>query len=399
MTTKAKFGIAATLVILATGWITKDFIGGKTDDVLESDTDRRGFESARDAADTPRRATTIDDAEPQRATPPMNRPPTNPSLLRGDVAESAATVFVELVVVRARDGRPVPEAEVSWPGGARRSRMTSTSTVVDQLPAPYGSSVGFSAIERNGHAATTDAEGRVRVPLPYKGTQRVVVAKSGHLWGFARIDSETEPGSTIELVPDRSLVIEVVDEAGQVVAGVPVRLGYSIARDMRNAFWRGETGPNGRATAKHLQLQSLFAMRAVDAEIGLPLASPVRKRVDLQNPSKQPIRLVLPRALGRLEVEVRDTAGRLISDAAFVGIGNVVLAGHHSAPGAKTFHWAALEEGKAHFETVGAGTEFDVCVQFPDDDRADVVETVRGPERPGRRAEFASRSVIASPFS
>ncbi len=187
----------------------------------------------------------------------------------------------------------------------------------------------------------------------------------------------------VELVKDLSLKIEVVNAAGQRQSGIPVRIGFDLSLNRRSAFWRSHTRDDGSVELKHLQRYAYLGNRALTIELGFPQLDPVRVPFDLKNPPEDPIRLVLPNATARLEVEIRDEKNEICHDVGFIGIGKSTSAGRPPRGATSSFDWQEMVHGRAFFDRIGVDSGFDVVANFMGKRRSSIIQAVKGPMRPG----------------
>src|SRR5262249_29842870 len=134
-------------------------------------------------------------------------------------ARPAGDVEVRVLVAATR--APVPHAELAlldWDDVGAEERLLASDErwPIDRV------------LERFGRRLQADEHGIARVPRPARIAR--VVAASGGLWGELWIDAG-RPGVAddrgrlaLELEPDRTLSVRVVDEARRPVGGVPVVL-------------------------------------------------------------------------------------------------------------------------------------------------------------------------------
>src|SRR5689334_16823410 len=122
---------------------------------------------------------------------------------------------VEVQIVRSESGEPVPGAQVwCW---SRTAALGSEGDfeqwlrggrIEEQLP--------------RARALRADALGRVEAPEREQGF--AIVAAAGELWGCASFAGPREGPARVALAPDVDLRVQVVDEQGLGVPGLPVAL-------------------------------------------------------------------------------------------------------------------------------------------------------------------------------
>ncbi len=109
----------------------------------------------------------------------------------------------------------------------------------------------YEWLPRYGQTALCDESGELQLPR-FQGRLLVSAAGPG-LYGVLRLDAEVSEEQVIELLPDRQLAIQVIDQSGQPLAGVPVGLVCRQER-RRQIIWSGRSDADGELLASHLQI-------------------------------------------------------------------------------------------------------------------------------------------------
>lgn len=261
-----------------------------------------------------------------------------------EAPDTIARTPVEVLVVDAASGAPVAGADVRWAnlseygiGDPGRKR-----DVRDDVEALLASA----------RRATTDANGVARIDSRVLPTG-LVHARHGIASGWTHASTHAPLPLRVEIAPDRGLVIEVVDEAGRPIAGAPVAL-RSMPRQIAQApHWRGTTDEHGRATLRALGPKARSGRAFACLEI---LADAVPQLpIDLADPPRDPIRLVMP-PCGSVTVVARDSEGSPIRPESIA-----LAVEFRDKKGATVwnvaeFHPETLDGSRAEFPFVGVGT-------------------------------------------
>jgi hypothetical protein len=105
--------------------------------------------------------------------------------------------------------------------------------------------------EAFGHRATTDADGCVALPAgdaPW-------LCSASHDGGFAfAVVPPRHHTHTLSLLPDEQVTLRALDPDDRPVGGLPLIIAQQFGRDDAGPIWRGTTGADGRAVARHFQL-------------------------------------------------------------------------------------------------------------------------------------------------
>ncbi len=172
-----------------------------------------------------------------------------------------------------------------------------------------------------GQRYTADAEGVVRLPGSQHGGW--VCARLGSLWGGRRVQEDEPAPRVVELMEDRALFVNVMDQDGLRMAGVPLTLLgstpvestsiFGTANGESRSLWRGKsTDSDTEPTIRHLgHVLSKWPGRPsadwiLRAEI--PTWPQPEVELDLSAPELQPVELVLA-PVGGLEVHLAMPGG------------------------------------------------------------------------------------------
>ncbi len=105
--------------------------------------------------------------------------------------------------------------------------------------------------EAFGRRATTDAEGYVALPA----SEEPWLCSASHDGGFAfAMVPARDHTHTLSLRPDEQVTLRALDPDDRPVGGLPLIIAQQFGRDDAGPIWRGTTGPDGRAVARHFQL-------------------------------------------------------------------------------------------------------------------------------------------------
>lgn len=228
--------------------------------------------------------------------------------------DDAAWVAVRVVDRATRE--PVAGATVGWVGEGL-DQVWENATEYDPDLAFLGRSIELQ-VERAGWQTTTDAEGFARVTL---GEWTTVIAEHDGRYGQLHLQHSTPPppgGHVLELAPDLTLRVQVLDDGGAPASGVPVGIGIHDGGKLQQ-FWGWDAaartdGPDGIAVIRHVQALSRedeeFATKGQDPEryrarIHLPGIDDAGVAFTLTALSDEPIVLRLPpcgRVCARAEI-------------------------------------------------------------------------------------------------
>ncbi len=214
--------------------------------------------------------------------PPTPRP-FEPSLAEG----------IDVLVVDGASDVGVPSAEVFYAGEAELSHAQPEA---DSMLAAFD-----AMMSRHGRRFRTDEAGRVTVPE----AEGLVVARIPESWGMAHVTPQAEEPARLELHPDRTLRVRVVDEQGEPCPNVSVALLFGRGRgDGARAKSRA---PDGIAEFQRvLAVASVFGGAEARVAVTMDLSTPVEAKVDLDDLPAEPIELIMP-SMGFLEVSVVTT--------------------------------------------------------------------------------------------
>ncbi len=225
-----------------------------------------------------------------------------------------------------------------------------------------------------GLTATTNKHGSANLPAVTKD-QRLFVKAPG-LWSQVWIGAESPQPFVVRLKPDATFEVEVVDQMGRPQVGVPIRFGHKLRRNQQRIFFSRMTADAGVARIKHFQNFTHINRPGLYVELGFPVKDAVRVEFDYEKIPESPIRLILPMALKKLEVEVRDENNKLCTDAFFVGIGSNYHLGRPPRGPDQRFQWQEGKSGRTHFTHVEAGAAFEIVVQFMNHLRPPIAKVV-----------------------
>lgn len=261
--------------------------------------------------------------------------------------------------------------------------------------------------ETYGGRLVADSKGWADVPVGPSGCQ--CCGRSGELFGqatFAANLVEPAGGHRLELEPDISVTIQVVDDQAKPVIGAPVviRIGYSWGGPS-NVYYQnhpvGETkAPKGLLTIRHLQcLKSQWGIRAGTKNkgplLGLDVAGSgdTGQQLDIENPPEETVVLVMPRA-GSLRFILKDLAGKLVDDPGTHVRLQLVDPTKKSTNNPFGYYqpdntaYKILVNGEAVFPFVAIGKTFKLSSSARNES---VSKTIAGPLRPGQRTETELR--------
>ncbi len=305
---------------------------------------------------------------PGRKTPPKAAGPTPPPRRKKvEIPPSNApgpkTGWKVLVVEKAT-GKPVPGAEVL---------VLDISTVKDPAglmreAATGGLSRMGNFLQKFGKSYRADSKGVAWIhPLRSLQMGALVAARKGNLWGILMPRKEISPPIEVQVSPVRELLVQVKDQRGKPVAGVPVGIGASMG-DIHYFPMKSVTqGPEGIARFRHLDIlfrESRAAAKGLAALL-VPLKKRVEKEFDPKDLPKNPLAFTLP-PTGRVEVYVRGPKGPMADGEAFVTVSPLRKEDGEKRfflpPGAQAAPVVRVKGGKAVFPFVGLGLELEVKV-------------------------------------
>ncbi len=231
------------------------------------------------------------------------------SAAAGYAIPAAADAGFPVSVVRKEDQTPLPFAEVFFLDLATVDEQRMRSVMAEALSL-------FEMIEKLAVRYRTDADGRVRLPLPQ---ERVWLAARKERW-FGTLEERvaTSAGMVIECTEISAVAARVTDQAGVPQAGIPVQLRF-IHEGRDDGAIAVRTDERGFALIQPLDMLTKNAPAGATFALALGgvLAEPVRQEFDAAHPPAQPLDLVLP-PHGALEVRVFGLDGGPWLEPAFV---------------------------------------------------------------------------------
>lgn len=225
-------------------------------------------------------------------------------------AQASRRGAFELRVVEKATGRAVPNASVRW--------LAVHDAVRVQLGLWRVAGALVDEVARNGQHVEADDEGRVYLDR-VEGTV-VIIAESDGQFGWNAISRRSVSPDFVELVPDRTLRVEVVDSRAFPCAGVPVALRSRSGFDLDDVVRAVTREPDGVAEIPHagMHLDAIsFAQTSI--AIAAALEPPVEIPIDEGALPGDTVRLVLP-PTGAVEVWLRRKDGRVYTDPVEVGL-------------------------------------------------------------------------------
>ncbi|MCA8967681.1 MAG: hypothetical protein KDC48_22560, partial [Planctomycetes bacterium] len=162
-----------------------------------------------------------------------------------------------VTVVDGETGRPVAGAEVLWTdAAANRAMQQSLGGTLWWRDHELAATIGHAdqAAERFGNRTSSDADGRVQLPL---GEYATLVGRHGDRYGQLWVSAGLSPpaeGHRLVLEPDLAITALVVDHAGAPVAGAPVVVSAENDRGQGTGDGEVLTDGAGLATRRHLQV-------------------------------------------------------------------------------------------------------------------------------------------------
>jgi|GEM_PF-2634814 len=232
-------------------------------------------------------------------------------------------------------------------------------------------------LEERGDVQQASSAGELSIPRPGEGGI-LVAARKDELWGSVRISSGDKSEYALQLEPDRSLRVQVVDERGEPQGGVDVQV-QSVRSGWANAVALGRTGEeDGTATFHHVQreLREFFPWQLDSAgetprrayRVAIDALTEEIVAEDLEGSSfdGEPIVLVLP-PTGSVRLQVFDESWEAYGGEAQASL-EVVPEGdsREASPfSARRRHETevTVEDGVAIFPLVGLGLEVGASVR------------------------------------
>ncbi|MCC6669621.1 MAG: sigma-70 family RNA polymerase sigma factor [Planctomycetes bacterium] len=270
--------------------------------------------------------------------------------------------------VRKDDGTPVAGA---------------TLTFVASDPAGWIGEVDMAEarVAAQGQQVECDAEGRALVPRPGREQGYWVFARCGALWGAAVVQESGAQPVRVELEPDRTVTVRVVDAQAVPVAGARVVLAQPDAKgNLRYSARTGRTGADGIARFAHAQAQvhGESDRRRLAVGVDLPLPERVQAPVDLERLPAEPIELRVP-AHGALVLRFVDEGGAPFTPPEVVQVEVRVDGGTQAADRS---HTVVTSAGETELFPFGVGLQ---CRVVAESESFTTDAAVAGPTRPGER--------------
>ena len=292
--------------------------------------------------------------------------------------------WCEIRVVVAATGAPAPDADVAWIDTSIYQRIELPDRQKQEL---------FRDPERMarrfGWHARSDAQGRLRINL---GDGTSLYGRLGDLYGTLQCSRDVAPppgGYVLELVPDNTLVVQVLDAEGAPAPGVPIAVGQYAAggRFLHFVNW-GEltsSGADGLARIPHLQdwhIDPTEQPPTVEwrARLFVPGCAEAGVAFDPRSPPVDPLVLRLP-ACGVVAARVEMRGAPLRGE----DRGAVNLLAKESNPDAgEVSWWQQLDDGRATFGFVPLGIDFTLSGYV---DSTELQREFRGPTRPHEQVQ------------
>ena len=287
-------------------------------------------------------------------------------------AEEAEARHVTVLVIDGATQLPVPDAEVAFMTGAKD--WASLSNAEKQRRESFGSD-RFAYHKEFGDARRTDASGRVRLPL-----QRRLMLSCYDDGRFGSVFLEAEHfdwGSEQRLVlqADARVRVRVVNDAGEPLIGMPVRIRPTWQGDSRGVFGRwGHTASEGIAMLGYLRswCESWAGIEVADgvapdgATIGLGIPGvdfdAQTHSLQFDNARGDLIELVAP-PTGQVVVSVFDSIGQPVGGYEDIHLAALAQSGLDMSPEEQRFGpggepLADQVMGAARFPYVALGRRF-----------------------------------------
>lgn len=210
---------------------------------------------------------------------------------RGLAATTDSRSGRALRIVEGRGALPV--------AGARVWYADQTLWESDRLWTDAGPGERERLVKQRGTLLTADASGVAYLPRT-EGWLQVYASAEG-LWNHRQIEPcATEP-LELELIRDRTLLVEVIDEDGRPRPGVSVTLGPG---------WNVLSGDGGLARFEHVDARQRFSPEGRQRLVGFgfPHVGGTAVPIELEDLPAEPVRLVLP-PTGGLLVRLVDQHG------------------------------------------------------------------------------------------
>jgi hypothetical protein len=300
---RALLALAAAALVIAIGWAAWSTLASRP--AVESAAP--GFPSSSDTAASDRSSasenTLARDTSPRDLEVPAGAPSsTSDTVARSAVGgEDPSLLTVDVLVREKASGAPVPDAEVFF-FASENAMETQLMMLMDER------GFGLELLRRTADKSRTGADGRAR--LRCRPGELALVAASASMWGgqtFTVGASQTEP-LAIDVQPMAFVHAQVVDETGHPLSGIPVWMRKKVPGFLSFRFGAFTSGREGLAELGPLDTDTeereLWLVGIEGALPGKAIA-----QLDIREPPKDPIQLVLP-AHGSLEVRISCPDGK-----------------------------------------------------------------------------------------
>lgn len=230
-----------------------------------------------------------------------------------------------------------------------------------------------SALMASGSRVTSDAFGRLELPRTTSGA--LTVRRPG-FWGELEWDGTPSEHLVLSVETERHLYVQVVDDRGRPMTGVPVSI---IGGD--TVLTRRTSSPDGSAEFK--RLWEAFSGAPADSScrvtFGFPCGELPEVSIDPRHPPAK-LRLVLP-SVGSISVLVTDERGEPLQEVVNLSLGQIEL-----RAGERVFRGIATQRvvaGRTSFDRVGVRAPIALRLDGSRE-RPPVTSEHTGPELPGQ---------------
>jgi hypothetical protein len=216
--------------------------------------------------------------------------------------------WIEVRVVRALTGEPCPLAALRiWtPEENERDPGLRIEYALEESRLE-------ELLARGTESFVADANGRAHIPS--SPVQRWAVAERKNEWGYGLIEPDAPDVGEVEVHPDFSLDVRVVDSSRSAVEGISVTTRMPDGGSYAWELHRATTDAAGRARIEHVGWHCSRSGVETGRPIEVALAEPVPDAVPFEfeqlAPPKSVIELVAPDG-GTLEVRAVDAQGEVL---------------------------------------------------------------------------------------